>query len=253
MSTNYVNSAVEINLLLKKINYIEPGILNLIKSFFVYKYSKQNFNNLFDYYFYFLKNTKVRKYLKEIKYIFYPNVLLLYEISFENFHNLEIVEFNNHIKQIFPYQFRDCLFLRKVIFPPKTSLIDLGHDSFKNCINLETLDVKLECPVLKTGTFYNCLKLKHVDIGKNLNRIERDCFVNCECLTNIIISSSAYHIEFSSFRNCIIYSLTVPRLVSEYKHSVFINCYVQNIYIDDNLTALVPYFVVIFIICYLLF
>ncbi len=79
------------------------------------------------------------------------------------------------------------------------SVTSIVQEAFRNCINLEKIDLPKKLKIIDTSTFYNCTNLKSIDIPDGVTGIGREAFTLCINLTNVIIPKSVTRIEYGSF------------------------------------------------------
>ena len=114
---------------------------------------------------------------------------------------------------MFSNTFSECKNLKKVSILTKGAY--LGEGSFKDCVNLETVELAME----KTGfhntktiphwSFENCTALKSVVINGELERIQQEAFKNCVNLESINLPGCEY-IGADAFYNCKKLNIELP-------------------------------------------
>lgn len=82
------------------------------------------------------------------------------------------------------YTFRDKI---KVVNVEYVSISGgtIGRNAFKDCPNLETVDLQGKIKEIRTGAFADCPALKTVEYTENIEVIERGAFSGCRNLTEI--------------------------------------------------------------------
>lgn len=113
---------------------------------------------------------------------------------------LEEIVFGDHIKLIDKYTFSLCEHVKKIVIGKTTRIND---DAFKNCKELEKIDVAFNNPFYSSlgGVLYDkayatllfypsASPRTGYTIPKYVSFIKKDAFENCENLNNIIIDDS---------------------------------------------------------------
>lgn len=80
--------------------------------------------------------------------------------------------------------------------------IQIGKGAFRNCKQLETIDVPSSVTVIEADTFRGCTALKRAYIWGDITSIGESAFQGCTALESIDISSACEKIGKSAFEDC---------------------------------------------------
>ena len=83
--------------------------------------------------------------------------------------------------------------------------------------------VKFDEDHLKYGQFKNCKDLQHIDLNENIRFISKECFVNCKSLKKISLPKNVSYIRSSAFWNSGLTEAIFPK-VKSLGREVFMNC-----------------------------
>ena len=81
--------------------------------------------------------------------------------------------------------------------------IKIGHNCFKNCLELTQFKVPPTMTFIGDYAFYDCGSLIDITIPPSVTSFEDFCFAGCVLLKNIQIPSSLLHIGKNAFEKCI--------------------------------------------------
>ena len=104
---------------------------------------------------------------------------------------------------------------------PVTSI---GENTFKDCINLNSVTLPNGIASIEYRAFFNCTGLTNVNIPNTVTSIGDRSFYNCTSLTGITIPDSVTTIGDESFFNTGITSIVVPDSVTSIGYAAFRNC-----------------------------
>ena len=126
------------------------------------------------------------------------------ESTFENCHNLQLVNIPYTVEKIESNAFRNCenLFNISADISKAKNLDEIGDSAFHNCKSLTELKMPDSVKILGAGAFYGCESLKKLTLSDNLQGIEASAFQNCKSLEKLNIPESVKHIEENAFKNC---------------------------------------------------
>lgn len=154
---------------------------------------------------------------------------------FENCCSLEKINFPNTIIECADnLSFRDCVNLENIDIPKGLQKICSG--CFQNCLSLKQVTIPDTVTEIKDYAFYNCLNLKKINIPENVTVIGKYAFHNCLTLKNIIINEGITTIKNDAFSHCVsLENITIPKSVKEIGSNIFENCYsLKQINIPKN-------------------
>lgn len=141
--------------------------------------------------------------------------------AFRDCIKLDNIIIPNNITEIKSYTFDGCSSLKKIKLPnsleliedfalaqtkiksvkfPK-SLIKIGNDAFKYCMELEDIKFNDNLKEIGIGAFRFCHKIKNLDFNENLEKIAPFCFNGCSSLTRIKLPHMVKEIH-NVFNNC---------------------------------------------------
>ena len=116
--------------------------------------------------------------------------------TFGHCDNLKKIVIGNGIKKIGTDCFRDCMKLKTVVISDKAEF-DIGEGTFRNCEQLESINIPRTVSEIGDKTFYNCISLKNLTLNEGLEYIGFSAFYNCDSLEEIIIPDSVKEISSS--------------------------------------------------------
>ena len=87
----------------------------------------------------------------------------------------------------------------------------IGKNTFSNCAELITLEIKDPINSMGDNMASNCKKLVNVDLGKKIKVIGKEAFLNCSSLEKIIIPESVSQIGSKAFNGTTIKAVTLPK------------------------------------------
>ncbi|MEG2774526.1 MAG: leucine-rich repeat protein [Acetivibrio sp.] len=159
--------------------------------------------------------------------------------------------------------FSENALIETVIFPKTISILDFS--AFKDCENLQSVELNHGLNEIQGCAFYNCDALMQitipdsvtylgngtydrgifescdnltmVTIGKNVEAISNSCFEECAKLQSVIIKEGVEKIEYEAFAGCVSLSaIEIPSTVKSLNNSCFINCTsLQNVKLNMGL------------------
>ena len=109
-------------------------------------------------------------------------------------------------------------------------VIEIGEDTFKNCVSLKSIEIPEGVLRIGDGAFRGCSRLDAVILPHSLKEIGEGAFLLCESLESLKIPDSVEVIGDYAFGACsTLSSLDFPENVSEIGNGLFNQC--------DNLTS----------------
>lgn len=130
-----------------------------------------------------------------------PGVLEIEEKQFAGRKDITAVEFLEPVllESIGRAAFCDCVNLRKVRFPMKMALKEIGEDAFRRCGALETLDVPSGVERLGDNAFSECTRLTGLKLPPTLKQIGTGAFSLCFRLRHVVIPQNVTAIGAEAF------------------------------------------------------
>ncbi len=111
---------------------------------------------------------------------------------------------------------------------PET-VVEIGHDAFANCLNLEEIHIPESVKKIGQAAFYECENLHRVNLPKNLELIEGYTFGNCRNLGNIQLPDSVKEILYYAFQNTKTTSIILPKSLELFCNDPFVGCDIQSL------------------------
>lgn len=133
---------------------------------------------------------------KKLKKVKLPkNLSYLPNQCFKGCNNLDI-SLNDNIKELGDRVFEDC---HKLSTYP-THIIKAGENCFRNCRNIETVNLNDDIEYISDGMFDGCVNLKEINCNKKELSIGKKSFRNCTRITSIPPFVTKYNEQ--AFENC---------------------------------------------------
>jgi hypothetical protein len=105
----------------------------------------------------------------------------------------------------------------------------IGHDTFRDCINLQKIEFPSTLDKIGYGAFHGCTALKEITIPNTVTAIGNFAFSDCKSLNKITFSSTLKSIGEFAFAECdSLINVTLPNSVTFIDDFAFAQC--------DNLT-----------------
>lgn len=187
-----------------------------------------------------------------------PSIIDGYEVAaiddavFKN-SAIEEIEFPETIRHIGTSCFENSK-INKVKFNNSESIITIKNNCFKNCKELENVELPDTKIIIQRNAFFNCEKIKSLKI--NAYTIEPSAFENCISLTNLTCSTvdigqyafkntNIYLIEldniqqigFNAFADCKnLHRLTIGK-IQAMSDKAFENCYIKTVILKNNIVT----------------
>lgn len=160
--------------------------------------------------------------------------------EFKNIENLVLPQEVNGIKvkNIEPITFIEATNLKSV-----TILSDLdyiGNSAFRDCSNLQVLNITGKVTKIDDYAFYGCNALQEFSIANGIEIIGSWAFENCASLVNVTIPSTVISIGESAFSGCTgIKKINIPASITVINKWTFLNCTsLTDIIIPDEVTQI---------------
>ncbi len=139
------------------------------------------------------------------------------------------------VREIHPFAFANNTKIKSVTIPESVEII--GREAFKNCYNLETVnlprnlgmrkdkDGQLLKGAIKEAAFFGCSSLKQITIPNNVIAISADAFNMCAALEKVTFHNNVTYIGKNAFARCIsLTDLKIPSKVAAISDSAFYYC-----------------------------
>lgn len=106
----------------------------------------------------------------------YP-IIRIDERCFENNTQLKLIIFGKHIAAIEKASFKNCINIENINLPNKT--IHIGEEAFSGCISLSNV-YAMEVEHISRHAFKDCIKLKEIYLSERCLTIDAEAFCNCD-------------------------------------------------------------------------
>ena len=134
------------------------------------------------------------------------------------------VEIPNDIVELSKSNFRQCEYIKKIIFP--NYLLEINDESFYNCIFLEELNIPKNIRAIGSYAFYNCCHLKKVKFEADIKVLKPYTFTKCRNLEEIEIQEGVEKISNGVFEDCEnLRKVIFPSSLRKIEKDIFPFCY----------------------------
>ncbi len=134
------------------------------------------------------------------------------------------VEIPNDIVELSKGNFRQCEYIKKIIFP--NYLLEINDESFYNCIFLEELNIPKNIRAIGSYAFYNCCHLKKVKFEADIKVLKPYTFTKCRSLEEIEIPEGVEKISNGAFEDCEnLRKVIFPSSLRKIEKDIFSFCY----------------------------
>ena len=145
----------------------------------------------------------------------------------------------NSVTTLAKYSFYGCGGLTSVIIPDSVTSIEddvYGSNTFTGCINLTSVRLSQNLPVIGGSMFSGCTSLESIDIPSSVTTIKYYAFRNCSSLRTIKIPDSVTEIGYSVFESCSsLQNVELSKNITNIPSSSFLNCYeLKSVVIPDG-------------------
>ena len=124
--------------------------------------------------------------------------------------------------------FRNCKELEGIELPDE--LEGIGPCTFENCLLLKSITLPPKIKFIRGYTFENCRLLEKVRLPQNLEGIYNFAFLNCTSLTEITIPDNVSSIEERAFKGCRkLKKVVLPKNLNLFGGSVFLDCPLESL------------------------
>lgn len=107
-------------------------------------------------------------------------------------------------------------------------MAEIPYNMFKNCVDLEHINIPDSVLSIDNGAFSNCRNLKDIQLPNNLITINDAVFTNCKSLTHIEIPDSVIHVGNYALSQCDnLKSVKLPEYLDTLHQGVLFSC--QNL------------------------
>ena len=125
------------------------------------------------------------------------------------------------------------------------SVINAYHEGFRDCTNLQRIELPEGLPTLTASTAYqyfgffrNCSNLTYVKLPSTLKEIGEFSFYQCSSLSSIEIPYGVTKINGSAFLGTNLSEIEIPETVTYFGGSVFAGCKLTSFHISSNVETL---------------
>ena len=138
---------------------------------------------------------------------------------FDTVESLEIGAAVNYLPQISTW----LPSLREVKLTASATVVD--DEAFKNCSQLESIELHEGVISIGKGAFANCESLKEIRLPKGIMAIEEHTFKGCKNLANVTITENITKIGRGAFADCDSFThIVIPDNVTSIATEVFSDC-----------------------------
>ena len=125
------------------------------------------------------------------------------------------------------------------------SAINSYHEGFRDCTNLQRIELPEGLPELSASTLYqyygffrNCSNLTYVKLPSTLKIINSFSFYQCSSLSNIELPYGLTKIEGNAFEGTNLSEIEIPETVTYFGGSVFTGCKLTSFHISSNIETI---------------
>lgn len=136
--------------------------------------------------------------------------------------NVINAKLTENIIKIAKEAFKDCKDLESVELP--ANLEEIGESAFEECKKLKAIKIPPKITVLAPQTFSNCVELSSVDLPEGLTEIGHNVFYRCLKLTDLKLPQTLKTIGIKAFCSSGLTTLEVPESVDEIGFDAFMGC-----------------------------
>lgn len=145
---------------------------------------------------------------RNLKKIDFSNVKTLMECVVSHCHKLETVILPEHLTELPPYFFFDCIKLRSVKLPD--SIEKIHRFAFANS-GISELNLPKALKNISVYAFEKCKRLTKITMPDNLKEIERCAFLECTNLENVKLNKALENIQSCAFEKTRVKIVEMPR------------------------------------------
>lgn len=107
----------------------------------------------------------------------------------------------------------------------KQNITKIEKSAFKNCKNLQNIELLGSYDIIPKHAFKNCKNLSNVKISNFVTKIDEEAFLGCESLTKITLPNMLESINLKAFSNCVnLKEINLPNSVKSIGIKAFENC-----------------------------
>ena len=156
------------------------------------------------------------------------NVTSVGERAFENCSHLESIAFeqsdNGRKMNIGKRAFYNCELLKSVDIPANLG-IELGWGAFEECIALTGFSNPLKADIIQNEAFKNCFQLNNIELQNGLTSLGERVFGSCLSLTSFTVPNGIEYLPKYLFSDCTsLTQINIPDSVALLNEGVFQNC-----------------------------
>ena len=175
------------------------------------------------------------------EYVVSEGVEIISNTAFAGLENLKRVILPKSLKEIKFGAFRDCENLETIEIKDGVEFID--DMAFYGCDSLKSISLPDSVTHIGKSEFSDCYELARIKLPRNLETIESKLFTNCNKITHIELPKSLKRIKEKAFSDCKqLKEIKIPESVNEILENVFEGCVeLKEVSLPDKLKVISPY------------
>ena len=165
-------------------------------------------------------------------------------VNFDDYTNYKAYQPNPVIREIYIPEgvvqvggFRNCINIQKVQLPNSVEII--LNDAFDGCQNLKQVTWPANLIQIESGAFAGCTKLKKVNLPYGIKKIGSAAFADCYSLKEIKIPDSVVEIGKEAFSGCKkLAKVKLSKNITVIREDSFSCCNIKSIQIPKKVTKI---------------
>ena len=147
-----------------------------------------------------------------------------YEYSLPTYSYTDI--YNDVTQIIGQVPYRDTL--TNVLIGNKVT--NISRDAFKNCSDLETINIPISVTSIGRDAFKGCTSLETIIMPYSLINIGSGAFDGCTSLSSVTLPDSGLTIGYEAFKGCTaLTTITISNIVNSIGSNAFLNSGLENV------------------------
>lgn len=161
--------------------------------------------------------------------------MMLYLVSDQNITEITVHE---NTKIIYAYSFKDCVNLETVNLP--SGLVNIGDKAFYGCKNLKSITLPSSLTSIGESAFYGCESITSILVPLGITEIKQNTFEGCINLQDVVLSKNILSILDKAFYGCEnLEEIRLPSSLQTIGISSFYNCKkLTEIIIPSSVTSI---------------